>query len=152
MSEAWQPMNDAQHLSHHPAPKRGAVRPHESFFALFAGPIAWFVQLNAGFALASQPCFVNGARALTLPHDWTRPAMLGLVVATCALALVACALSWRAYKRTEDESPGDHRHLLEVGTGRTRFLAIWGVYLSAGAALVTILTALAFMVLPRCAG
>jgi hypothetical protein len=145
-------MNDDRHLSHHPAPTRGAVRPHESFFALFGGAIAWFIQLNAGFALASQPCFVAGTRVLSLPHDWTRPAMLIMIGASCAVALLATFISWRAYERTKDESAGDHRHILDVGAGRTRFLAIWGVYLSAGSALVTLMTGIAFIVLPRCAG
>lgn len=145
-------MSDAQHLSRHPAPKRDALRPHEGFFALFGGPVAWFIQLNAGFALASQPCFIEGTRVLDLPHDATRAVMLSLIAAACAVALIAMAVSWRAYKRTEDESAGDHRHLLEVGSGRTRFLALWGVYLSAGSALVTLMTAMAFIVLPRCAG
>jgi hypothetical protein len=145
-------MSDARHAGSHPAPKRDALRPHEGFFALFGGPVAWFIQLNAGFALASQPCFIDGARALELPRDSTRPAMLTLIAAACAIALIAMYVSWRAYKRTEDESPGDHRHLLEVGTGRTRFLALWGVYLSAGSALVTLMTAVAFFVLRRCAG
>jgi hypothetical protein len=47
------------------------------FFALFGGPLAWFLQLNAGFALASQPCFQNGERT-GMPHlaaDWTGPAI-----------------------------------------------------------------------------
>jgi hypothetical protein len=145
-------MSDAQHVSAHPAPKRDAVGRWESFFALFGGPIAWFIQLNAGFALASQPCFVEGTRAVNISNDWSRPAILILVAATCAIALAAMFISWRAYQRTADESNGDHLHVMEVGTGRTRFLALWGVCLSAGAALVTILTAIAFMVLPRCAG
>jgi hypothetical protein len=75
-----------------------------------------------------------------------------LIAAACAIALSAMLVSWRAYKRTEDEGVGDHRHVMEVGSGRTRFLALWGVYLSAGSALVTVLTAVAFVVLPRCAG
>ena len=145
-------MNRAQPLNDHPAPKRDAVRPHESFFGLFGGAIAWFIQLSAGFALASQPCFVAGTRALSLTQDWSRPAMLILIAASCAVALLATFISWRAYQRTKDESAGDHRHVLNVGAGRTRFLAIWGVYLSAGSALVTLMTGIAFMVLPRCAG
>jgi hypothetical protein len=150
MNDAQQPNDEG--LSHHPAPKRDAVRPHESFFALFGGPIAWFVQLNAGFALASQPCFIEGTRALNLPGGWTRSAMLILIAAACVIALVAMLVSWRAYKRTENETAGDRRHVMDVGAGRTRFLALWGVYLSAGTALVTISTAIAFMVLPPCAG
>jgi hypothetical protein len=141
-------------LSHHPAPKRHAVRLHESFFALFGGPLAWFVQLNVGFALASQPCFRDGERMLAprFNPDWTWTAMIAATVIACVIGLLAALISWRAYVRTLDEGAGGHRHVLEVGSGRTRFLALWGVVLGAGAALATGLTAVAFFVLPRCAG
>ena len=141
-------------LAPHPAPKRHAVRLSESFFALFGGPLAWFVQLNLGFALASQPCFRDGERTVT-PHwhpDWTWTAMITVTVIACVIGLWAALMSWRAYARTRDEEAGDHRHVLEVGSGRTRFLAMWGVVLGAGAAIATALTAVAFLVLPRCAG
>ena len=42
--------------------------------------------------------------------------------------------------------------VMEVGSGRTRFLALWGIFLGAGAAVTIVLTAVAFWVLPRCAG
>ena len=147
-------MNAEAPLTHHPAPKRHAVRLHESFFALFGGPIAWFVQLNVGFALASQPCFRNGERTV-MPQwmpDWTWEAMIALMILACAVALLAALVSWRAWARTGDEAAGDHRHVLEVGSGRTRFLALWGVVLGTGSALATALTAVAFFFLPRCAG
>jgi hypothetical protein len=131
-----------------------SARRHESFFALFGGPLAWFIQLNVGFALASQPCFSGGERTV-VPHftpDWTWASMIGVTVIACAVALLAALISLRVYSRTEGEAAGDHRHMLEVGSGRTRFLALWGVLLAAGAALAIALTAVAFFVLPRCAG
>jgi hypothetical protein len=122
------------------SPKRHAMASYESFFALFGGPLAWFLQLNAGFALASQPCFQNGERT-AVPHlgaDWTWPAMIASMIIACAIALLATLLSWRAYARTED--------------GRARFLALWGIFLGAGSTLATASTAVAVIVLPQCAG
>jgi hypothetical protein len=141
-------------LTHHPAPKRHAMRAHEGFFALFGGPLAWFLQLNVGFALASQPCFRDGERTLAPPWnpDWTWSSMIAATVVGCAIALLATLISWRAYARTADEEAGDHRHVLEAGSGRTRFLALWGVLLGAGAAIAIALTIVAFLVLPRCDG
>jgi hypothetical protein len=147
-------MNTDGPLGANLAPKRHAMRLRESFFALFGGPLAWFVQLNLGYGLASQPCFRDGERTVA-PHwfpDWTWAAMIALMILACAIALLAALVAWRAYARTEDEAAGDRRHLLEVGAGRSRFLALWGIVLGAGAALATILTAVAFFVLPRCAG
>ena len=44
-----------------PAPHADRVRVHEGFFALGA-PIAWYLQLCSGYALASAPCFSEGRR------------------------------------------------------------------------------------------
>jgi hypothetical protein len=145
-------MNAAnQPLSHHPAPKRNALRLRESFFALFGGPLAWFVQLNVSFALASQSCFLNGERiaAFSVSPGWTRPSMIALTSMACVIALLSAHISWRAYRRTDDKSGGDD--LPDMAAGRSRFLALWGVALGAGFALATALTAIAFLV-PRCAG
>jgi hypothetical protein len=142
------------HLSHHPAPQRHLVPPLQSLFAVFGGPLAWFLQLNADFALASNPCFLENERLLA-PHfasGWTWSAMILIAAAACVIALVAMLTAWRAYRLTKQESRGDHLELMEVGAGRTRFLAFWGLCFASGSALLIVLTALAFVVLPRCAG
>jgi hypothetical protein len=61
-------------------------------------------------------------------------------------------VSWRALQKTKEEVAGSHRHLIEIGSGRTRFLALWGVCFSAGASLVILLTFVGYVVLPRCVG
>jgi hypothetical protein len=141
-------------LSPHPAPHANRVRLCESFFSLAGGPAAWFIQLCGGYALASQPCFVNGTRAaapLARAH-WTWPAMIILMATAIVVALGALLVSWQAFKRTRHEVQGDEHHLMETGAGRTRFLALWGIALGGGFALATAFTAVGFMTLPRCAG
>ena len=142
------------HTARHPAPHAERVKLHESFFALFGGPAAWFIQLCAGVALADQPCFVEGARAVAPLQSaaWTWPAMIVLMVIAAVVALLSCLVSWRAFQRTRHEAPGDDAHLMESGSGRTRFLALWGILLGAGFTLATAITAVAFITLPRCGG
>jgi hypothetical protein len=144
----------APNMNHHPAPRPQRARLHETFFALFGGPIAWFVQLCGGYALASEPCFRAGQRTLAPAAGlyWTWPGMIGLMLAAISIALLSLLVSWRAFRRTRDEALGDPRHLMESGAGRTRFLALWGMALGTGFALTAAFTAVAFMTLPRCAG
>jgi len=75
----------------HPAPQAGRVPLHESFFGLFGGPLAWFAQLCFGFALASQPCFVDGDRSWrpSAGSQWALPAMWGAMGAAILSALAA---------------------------------------------------------------
>jgi hypothetical protein len=125
-------------LTQHRAPKRGPT-PLQNFFTLFGGPLAWFIQLNAGFALASQPCFLRGERTV-MPHwspDWTFSGMIAVTVIACLIALLAALISWRA---------------LGGSGGRTRFLARWGLVLGIGSAVASALTTVGFFLLPRCAG
>ncbi len=75
------------------------------------------------------------------------------VLLLCALAAaVAGFLSWRKFVEVREEVEGDHDELVEVGHGRTRFVALWGVYLGGGFALTTLVTLVAFLLVPRCLG
>jgi hypothetical protein len=136
------------------APQAHRVKLHEGFFGLFGGPIAWFLQFCAGYALASEPCFRGGERlAAPVPAlRWTLLAMILSMAAAAAIALLSLLVSWRAYRRTKDEAPGETAHLVEAGAGRTRFLSLWGVLLGGVFAVATAMTGVAFLTLPRCAG
>jgi hypothetical protein len=78
--------------------------------------------------------------------------MVVLTIAAVAVSLAAFGVSMRAFNRTRDETHGGAHHLMEIGAGRTRFLALWGMVLGAGFALAAAITAVAFIAVPRCAG
>ena len=75
-----------------------------------------------------------------------------LTVVAVAVSLAAFGVSMRAFNRTRHETHGGPDQVMEVGAGRTRFLALWGMVLGAGFALAAAITAVAFIVVPRCAG
>jgi hypothetical protein len=145
---------DDTSLTDHPAPHRDKVSWIASAFGLWGGPFAWAVQLCAGLALTSYPCFPN-ERRYQVPITglgWTEAASVVVTLAAIVIALAALGVAIRAFKLTRAEVPGDHRRLLESGTGRTRFLALWGMCTSAGFALATGFNGISFILLPRCAG
>lgn len=145
---------DASSNSPNPAPHADKVALGESFFALFGGPSAWLLQLCGGFALASQPCFLDGDRRW-LPRvgtQWSWSVLLALMSIAVFVALFALFISWRAYRRTRFEQPGDSDYVMDVGAGRTRFLALWGILLATGSAVATATTAFAFIFVVRCSG
>jgi hypothetical protein len=123
-------------------------------FAVAGGPLAWFLQLNAGYALANFPCF-PGDQRMTAPlegYGWSFPTMVAALVAGVLISLASTWASWRTLQRTRRIGPDEHRDLLEIRTSRTRFLAEWGVIYGIGFALTTLLTCVAFIVMPRCGG
>jgi hypothetical protein len=117
------------------------------------GPLAWFVQMCAGYALASWPCFPKDHRIVAplAGYAWTSSAMVIALLAGVAIALVALFVSWRQFNQARQAS-GDERRQFDSGRERARFLALWGIVLGGGFAFTTVITAVAFVVLPRCAG
>jgi hypothetical protein len=78
--------------------------------------------------------------------------MIGVTTAAIVISLLSLWVSWRAFKRTQREMSGDSRHLMDVGTGRTPFLALWGAMVGGLFAIASAMTYVAFLMLPRCAG
>jgi O-antigen/teichoic acid export membrane protein len=138
----------------HARPREKAGRLHESFFALFAGPLAWVVQLYSCYALASQACYPGSERRLTLPAHlgWTRTAIAIVMIVACLVSLLALVSSLRSYRRSTGEMGRDAAEVARAAAQRTCFLALWGVIFGAGAAVGSVLTLLAYFVLPQCAG
>lgn len=120
-------------------------------FAVLGGPLAWFVQFCAGYALASWPCFAKAERTLVplAGYDWTWPAMILVLIGGVIVALCAFFISLRNYQRTKGAP--DQGEPVDDRASRRHFLALWGMVLGAGFALATVITAVAFVVLPRCA-
>ena len=144
---------DAQSLSHHPAPHGDKLSRIGAFFLLFTGPMLWFVDFNIGAALMSWPCFPSLDRLIeprTGTH-WTFPAALILIVLSTLAAIAVSFAAFRLYRQVSEEHEGGHHHLAEVGGGRTRVIALWAVYLNAGAAVSILVVLVYFLGVPRCA-
>jgi hypothetical protein len=126
----------------------------ESLFPLVASPLAWLVQLYAGYALASQSCFPGSERRLALPArlGWTRAAIAVVMIAACLVSLLALASALRSHRRSRGETRLDLGEVIRTTAERTCFLSLWGIIFGAGAASGSVLTLLAYFVLPPCAG
>jgi hypothetical protein len=145
---------DRASLSQHPAPHRNRVASFEAAFGLLGGPVAWFVQLCAGYGMSSWPCFPKDLHRLhpISGYEWTWAATGLVSLASVVVAVAAALVSQSTLRRTRDEAKGGHSHLLETGSGRTRFLALWGLIGGWAFAGASAFTAVAFFILPRCAG
>lgn len=145
---------DSSALSHHPAPHADRLPAASAAFMLFTGPLAWFLQLCAGFMLLSWPCYPGNHR-LADPlagYGWTRLAALLILLACAILAATSGLFAWRKYREVQGERGGGHADLIHVGHGRTRFMALWGIILGTGFTLTTLATLVGFALVPRCVG
>ena len=138
----------------HPAPHGHKLSTGQAFFMLFAGPVAWFVQLCGSVWLLGWPCFPMMDRYVQpMPHfGWTRPGAIVLLIVCMGVALAAGVVSLAKLREVQDEKEGSHTDLIEIGHGRTRFTAMWGVILGFAFAAAILLTIIPFLTVSRCVG
>ncbi len=146
-------INDSQPAAHQTASLR-FVDSMVALFCLFGAPSAWFVALCGGFALATQPCVVDGVPRMEPEAglQWTGSVMVVLWVIALLIALVSGLMAWRAFTRGNREPQSHERDCMNAAAERARFLALWGMLLGGVFALATAMTALGFLILPRCGG
>lgn len=114
---------------------------------LFAGPCAWFAELNLGYLMATEPCFPTDHR-LIVPDEqwaWTHVALIVLAIVCLLVALGGFVASMRAL-------PGRSAHARTAPGGRPEFAAFWGVAFGGGFFVATLLSFVGLIVLPRCGG
>ncbi|HEX2204586.1 MAG TPA: hypothetical protein VHG91_14840 [Longimicrobium sp.] len=93
------------------------------WFAVLAGPLAWMLGLNAGYALVRVAC---AKQEMLLLH--------AVSLATLLLALAGGFVAWREWGRAGREWPGEGGGTLS----RSRFMAALGLLASALFSLVIV--------------
>jgi hypothetical protein len=88
------------------------------------------------------------------PPGWAglNSIMLTINIMALVISVVALFVAWRAWRATRDEHRGGSAHLLEVGEGRSRFLAACGAMAGAGFLVATIFNTAALIWVPQCTG
>lgn len=110
--------------SAHPAPHRDRASAAELVYALTGPPAAWFLHLLVNYGVADRACAARAGLSA-----WSAVVVVDLL----ALAAAAAAgyVAYGVFRRTQAEKEGGPHVLVEAGEGRTRFLAICGLFASA---------------------
>jgi hypothetical protein len=141
------------HQVGHPAAQRERVGLLTLGIAVFGAPLLWLVQLVLSYMLASYACYPQWSPLRT--PLWTGLWTMLLVIGALALAgaIGSWLLAWRAWRKTRSEQHGSHQGLLDVGEGRTRFVAMCGMLMSGGFFVVLLFTtATTLFLVPACPG
>lgn len=135
----------------HPAPQRGRAPLWRQLFGVAAGPAAWMVQLNVGYALTSYACNPGGhaAPAMLSGWAWARAVSLGFNLAAATVAVAAGVISLGLWRATRGEASG---HAVDAGEGRTRFFAVCGVLTSFGFLAAILFDTVMIAGAPSCRG
>jgi hypothetical protein len=142
----------AMHAEARPAPHRGRVDGAPLIFGVMAGPIAWGLQLLVNYGLASHFCF-PGSVPLDQPDGlsgYLRSVLIAVNVVAIAIAIGATAVSFKAWRSTRGELSGGSADLVDIGEGRTRFLAFWGMMTGSGFLLAIVFNLVGVLGLQLC--
>ncbi|WP_414475423.1 hypothetical protein [Microvirga sp. M2] len=136
----------------HPAPHGRSVSMGLVWAGLLAAPAAWSLQLLVSYGLASHACFPRDyLYARVVPGwGWIMPALVAINIAALAVACIGTAISYRNWSRISQEASGGHTRLLEAGEGRTRFLAVWGIWSGIWFAIAIVFDTIAVFAVPLC--
>ena len=140
----------AAHPAAHPAPAEHRVALGALWFGLFGAPVVWSIQLMLNYGLVAYSCFPGSEPRTTPLFGGLRITVLVAGVVALAIALAAGITAWRSWRATRHEHPGSHEALLEVGEGRTRFMALAGMLVSGLFVLGVIMNAIPLFIMPLC--
>jgi hypothetical protein len=137
----------------HPAPRRHEVSSLTLAFCLLAAPSLWGLRLVINFAIDSYFCYPGDTRQVALPGglSWVWPTLIAINALTILVAAAAAITSLGLWRSSRDEFARSSGPLIELGEGRTRFLAIWGLIISIGTIAAVVFDLAALWVIPICA-
>lgn len=137
-----------------PAPYRHRTSLFWLWFGIVAAPALWFAQEWLNYAFSSYTCYPGDTPLIAVPAGWNwyRFGMYGIHAAAFLVALAAGYVSWRAWAATRDEEPGGLYQTMELGEGRTRFFAVWGMMFSVAFLGAILFETLASIIVPLCGG
>lgn len=143
-------INDDSPHAMHPAPQRQRASRLALAFALFTAPVAWLLQLGASFAVAAHTCYPESAPLQNVPSASLRWLLAGFNLGATALAIAAVAVAVRLWRRTRQEHTGSAHTLVDVGEGRTRFLALCAMIAGIAFLVALLFTGVGLLGVPLC--
>ncbi len=133
----------------HPAPHRDRVGLGLLALVLIAVPCLWGLRLVVNYAIDSYFCFPDAVRHNILP-GWAWPLLLALDLVCIAAAAAGVFISYRNWQITREEAAASGAPLVEIGEGRTRFLALWGLLIGIGFLVAMGFDLVGLWIVPAC--
>jgi hypothetical protein len=133
----------------HPAPHRERARLAVLMLAILAPPAAWSLHLAVNFAFASHACYPARTPLQAPLFDWLRILLISVDLASMAVALAAVFVAYGSWRKTAREM-AETGPLVELGEGRARFLAAWGILIGIGFFIAVLFDFVGLWIVPIC--
>jgi hypothetical protein len=132
------------------APQRQRVRLWVLVFGVAAAPLLWLAQLIVSYGVSARACY-GGDHPTTIASGVPlRTALVAFDAVALIVALTAALVSFASWRAVRAEQRSGHYLALEIGEGRTRFLALWGIMSSVCFLGAIVFHSLASVMAPLC--
>ena len=143
-------MTSSSTAENHPSRARGETKLVVLFYGLIAAPCAWIIAQIFCSALASRACHPKYDPLAAPAFSGTSIAHWGALLLAIAVCISGAIVAYRAWNRTRGEHRGGSQTLLEIGEGRSRFMALAGMLTSIGFLTAVIFSIPAAVFVPLC--
>jgi len=133
----------------HPAPARHEVGALPLLYGLLAAPAVAALETLIGMGVVGRACLPTD-HPLPAPQFSTGPIVWTVHVIALILALVSVWVSLQAWRRTRHEHEGGREAMVEIGEGRTRFLAMVALLTSTGFTVLIVFDTVGLVTLGPC--
>lgn len=120
------------------------------WFGILGAPMAWISLELISYILTTAVCDTNNQSALSKHSLKVWYYLLPISVVAGIIALSAVMIAMHNWRKTRNEKSGSAHKLLEVGEGRTRFLAMFGLLSSIGFIVALLFSAITLFLMPLC--
>jgi hypothetical protein len=103
-----------------------------------------------GYALSSETCYPGDSPRTTPLFASIWEVLLVMNIAALLVGLLGILLAYRNWSATRHEHGGDSQFLIERGEGRTRFLAMCGLFVGACFVVATAFASVTLVLSPLC--
>jgi hypothetical protein len=134
----------------HPSHRRRRVGGVRLLVGFLGAPTAWALQMTVSDFLVSYACYPHEQPLSSPRFPWLHAALIAAYALSVAAGFACAAVAWFSWRRSRRENKDGHDRTLDIGEGRTRFLALISVYASGLFIVAILFCVFTLLLVPPC--
>jgi hypothetical protein len=134
----------------HPSPHRHRISFAALMFGMMAAPFFWLGQLMLGYGVSAAACYGSDHPTTIASATALRSALIMFDTIAIIAAIAGGIVSYMSWRGVRNEKEGSPRQALEIGDGRARFMALWGIMSSLWFLGAIVFSTIASVMVPLC--
>ena len=111
----------------HTVPKRARARFAALMFGACAAPIFWLGQLMLGYWVSATACYGGDHPTAMESASGLRTALIAFDAVAIVAAVAGGIVAFVCFRLVREEKERGHTEIVAIGSGRARFMALWGM-------------------------